>query len=913
MHKKIGSLILTACLLLALAPETVMAATIERAPIRIQETSAPEEPVDPGAPEQPKTPKKQPEAAAVSPSLEGSGTATDPYRIKDAAQLRMFADAVNGVGGAPNTGICAVLTQNINLSDVCGADIGSWTPIGTNANPYRGTFDGGSFSVSDLYCHKPGTSYAGLFGSNAGIIKNLGVAGGSVSAGNYTGGLCGINRGTITGCYNTAAVSGDKYTGGLCGCNDSGATVSVCYNTGAINGSKYVGGLCGYNKNATSDCYNTGTVTGSGTSIGGVCGYNKKLLSGCYNTGEVGGGTNYVGSICGYNHSGSTFVNCYYLITGTEKGNYGTGMTQQQFASGEVCYALNEGNGGSVAWKQTCGTGLPTFGGKTVYRAQTYKGDGSPVIAYTNNSNKKAAAYTAPAPYTAPSSDSSGESTDYNSGEHTHVYQEPKWEWKKYESAKAVLTCQDCGEEFILKASIKKEVTEPTCTEDGEAVYTASVERDGITFKDKRVVEKERTGHKLPLEQIATNATVTCEKPIYTRDCYMCSACRKYFADENGKKELSKTDVGYKPALKHTYSKDPVWTWPAHNIATATFTCDVCKTQKPVSATVKLTKTTLEPTCETPGTCTYTAIVNFQNKKYTVENPNGVVPAKGHILKLDPDGLQYKCTRAGCTYTVPLNGGSVKPTDPVPPASPSTTENAPDNSANGETLPPDEALPEGDDPSLLPGTEETPEAPTPSEGQDGSGEADTPETPDDSDNIDTPEPPDSSGGQDTTDTPDKPGSSDESDIPNTPGGSDGSDIPNAPGGSDGSGTNPPDKPDTSGSADTPNTPGESNTSDGTDVPPVSAEPGMADAPNAPETIENNMDIQENAVPYGLLRPEEGGVLIEGTAADLRSNAAVKSMTQPAGDRQEVSLWGAGIVLMLLVSIALLIILQKKQN
>lgn len=874
MHKKIGSLILTFCLLLALTPETVMAATMERTPIFIQETSAPAEPVNQTAPtEQPKAAKKQPEAA-VSPNLEGSGTTADPYRIKDAAQLRMFTDAVNGVGGAPNTGICATLTQNINLSDVCGPDTGSWTPIGTNTNPYRGTFDGGSFTVSGLYCQKPGASYAGLFGSNAGVIKNLGVAGGSISAGSYAGGLCGINKGTITGCYNTASVNGDKYTGGICGCNDNGATVSVCYNTSAINGSKYVGGICGYNKNATSDCYNTGTVTGSGTSIGGICGYNKNLVSGCYNTGEVGGGTGYVGSICGYNHSGSTFVNCYYLITGTEKGNYGTGMTQQQFTSGEVCYALNEGNGGSVAWKQTCGTGLPGFGGKTVYRAQTYKGDGSTVFAYTNDSNKKAAAYNAPAPYTAPSADSSTENTSDNSGEHTHVYQEPKWNWKKYESAKATLICQDCGEEFILKASVKKEVTEPTCTENGETVYTASVERDGVTFKDKKVVEKERTGHAelVPLE---LNTTPTCEKPIYTKPGFMCPACKKYFADENGKKELSKADVGYTPALKHTYvisDTNPTWDWPAQNIATATFTCNVCKTPKPIPATVKLTKTTLEPTCETPGTCTYTATVSFQNNKYLKENPNGVLPAKGHILKLDPNGLQYKCTRPGCTHIVPLNGGSNKTPNLTPPASASTTENAPDNSTNGETLPPDETLPDSEAPSLLPGTEETPETPTPPEEQDGSGEADTPEAPDDSDNVDTPDSPDvpdGSGGQDTTETPDKPDNSDGTDIPNAPDDSNGQDTPN-----------PPDTPDTSGSADSPNVPGESDAPDGVN---------------------------------GLIYPEEEGVLIEGTAASLQSTAAVKSMTQPVGDQQKLSLWASGIVLMLLVGAALLIILRKRHN
>lgn len=858
MHKKIGSLILTFCLLLALTPETVMAATMERTPIFIQETSAPAEPVNQTAPtEQPKAAKKQPEAA-VSPNLEGSGTTADPYRIKDAAQLRMFTDAVNGVGGAPNTGICATLTQNINLSDVCGPDTGSWTPIGTNTNPYRGTFDGGSFTVSGLYCQKPGASYAGLFGSNAGVIKNLGVAGGSVSAGSYAGGLCGINKGTITGCYNTASVNGDKYTGGICGCNDNGATVSVCYNTSAINGSKYVGGICGYNKNATSDCYNTGTVTGSGTSIGGICGYNKNLVSGCYNTGEVGGGTGYVGSICGYNHSGSTFVNCYYLITGTEKGNYGTGMTQQQFTSGEVCYALNEGNGGSVAWKQTCGTGLPGFGGKTVYRAQTYKGDGSTVFAYTNDSNKKAAAYNAPAPYTAPSVDNSTENTSDNSGEHTHVYQEPKWNWKKYESAKATLICQDCGEEFILKASVKKEVTEPTCTEDGETVYTASVERDGVTFKDKKVVEKERTGHD---PKPISKGPASCTDPQYIMDfdCYKCANCHKYFEDEKCKKPIDKKKV--EGTAKPTGHKlDIVWdAWkttstPRSISISATITCQNSGCNLSSNADVKLKRIDIIPaSCTSEGQETYKATATFEGK--TFHNPQlGTLPLPTVDHKYNNQGVCSVCGHKKTETTSSETKGTLDP------------------NAKCEELPPDEALPDGEAPSLLPGTEEIPEVSTPPEEQDGSGEADTPEAPDDSDSVNTPDSPDvpdTSGGQDTTETPDKPGSADGSDIPVAPGDTNGQDTPN-----------PPDTPDTSGSANTPNVPGESDAPDGAN---------------------------------DLIYPEEEGVLIEGTAASLQSTAAVKSMTQPVGDQQEMSLWGSGIVLMLLVGAALLIILRKRHN
>ncbi len=544
-----------------------------------------------------------------------------------------------------------------------------------------------------------------------------------------------------------------------------------------------------------------------------------------------------MGSICGYNHSGSTFVNCYYLITGTEKGNYGVGMTQQQFASGEVCYALNAGNGGSVVWKQTCGTGLPGFGGKTVYRAQTYKSDGSTVFAYTNDSNKKVVTYTAPAPYTSPAYASSGESTGDNSDGHTHVYKEPEWNWKKYESAKATLTCQDCGEEFILKASVKKEVTEPTCTEDGETVYKATVEKDGITFKDKRVVEKERTGHDDPLTKMNgnsdPNAEQTCAGPIYTETFYMCTACKKCFKDEKGKHELTTADSGFNPALKqHTYdlSKQPAWDHPStENIATAIFSCTKCTAKTAVAATVK-SKITQDATCVEDGKRTYTSNVRFKGTTYPGPTWEEKIPAIGHNFKLDPKTLEYKCSR--CKVIEPVGNN---------PAPPSTTKDIPDSAPKDETLTIDETLPGDEDPSLPPDAEETQETPTPSEEQDGSDEADTPETPDGSGGVDAPGEPDGSGGQDTSDNPD--------------------------------------------------------TSDGADVPPVSDEPGTA----------------ENAEPYGLLCPEEEDGLIDGAAVSLRFNAAVKNMTQPAGEQQEISLWGLAIVLMLLVGIVLLIILQKKHN
>ena len=214
MRKRILNVILAASMMLALTPNTAMAAKMDGDSLQIQKTTEKEE------------------TAGSSSYMEGLGTEASPYRIKNAEQFRIFADMVNGIGGAPNTGLCAVLTSDIDLSGICGADIGSWMPIGTDANPYTGIFDGGSYAITGLYYHKSNSSYAGLFGHNAGIIKNLEVVGADVAAGSYTGGICGYNNGTIAGCYNAAPVKGARYTGGICGYNDGAGTVNICYNTG---------------------------------------------------------------------------------------------------------------------------------------------------------------------------------------------------------------------------------------------------------------------------------------------------------------------------------------------------------------------------------------------------------------------------------------------------------------------------------------------------------------------------------------------------------------------------------------------------------------------------------------------------------------------------------------------------------
>ena len=307
----------------------------------------------------------------------GSGTAEEPYLIADGAQLARFAAIVNGTDGmARNTAACGKLTADILLNNTEGweswettAPTNSWTPIGSDANPFAGTLDGDGHSVSGIYINST-ANYQGLVGflDNGGTLQNLGVKASYIKGGGYVGGLCGWNTGNVTNCYNSGSLAGSEGVGGLCGYNDG--TVTNCYNTGSVSGNMYVGGVCGTNGGGNvTNCYNTGKVTGS-NDVGGVAGDIQ------------------VGGVCGYNDG--TVTNCYYL-TGTATGGIGYGSgdatekTAEQFKSGEVAWLLGEG------WGQTIGTDnypvLDADGTKRVYAVTLYQGSDAADARYLNSNS----------------------------------------------------------------------------------------------------------------------------------------------------------------------------------------------------------------------------------------------------------------------------------------------------------------------------------------------------------------------------------------------------------------------------------------------------------------------------------------------------------------------------------------------
>lgn len=192
----------------------------------------------------------------------GNGDSSDPYIIKTAEQLAFLAKQVNG--GETYHGKYFQLEADLDLS---GSE---WTPIGTETVPFSGKFSGNGHVLTNVKISAAG-DYIGLFGYNTGTITYVGIESGEISGGNCTGSICGLNAGTITGCYNNAPVTGKESAGGVCGKNSG--TVQMSYNTGAVTGTLKTGGVCGESADGSTlaNCYNTGMLVGDSV-VGGICG-----------------------------------------------------------------------------------------------------------------------------------------------------------------------------------------------------------------------------------------------------------------------------------------------------------------------------------------------------------------------------------------------------------------------------------------------------------------------------------------------------------------------------------------------------------------------------------------------------------------------------------------------------------------
>ena len=147
------------------------------------------------------------------------------YIISDANDLQSFAEYVSD----GNAGSNAKLIDDIDLSDICSQTTEGWIPIGSESEPYTGTFDGQGYSISGLYINCS-LNYCGLFGSLEGTVKNLSVEGEIKTSSGSAGGIAGYNgnAGIIENCIFIGSTCGSIYSCGIAGSNYSNGLISNC-------------------------------------------------------------------------------------------------------------------------------------------------------------------------------------------------------------------------------------------------------------------------------------------------------------------------------------------------------------------------------------------------------------------------------------------------------------------------------------------------------------------------------------------------------------------------------------------------------------------------------------------------------------------------------------------------------------
>ena len=341
------------------------------------------------------------------------------YQIKTANNLFWFAALVNGTltdGTAQNAAACAVLTTNIDLTGE------AWTPIGSESNPYTGTFDGAGYTISGMTIENA-ESYSGLFGNVTGTVRDFTVTGtititGSEAVSKVGGavGSLGIATagGTVSGVTSDVDITvsaGKGHIGGVVGSmmGDSEPTVESCLYTGTITDNvdaDCVAGVVAYIRSGIiQNCANRGGVSVSGSgNVGGILGYGNNYeisIRSCYNTGTVtGSGTGTVGAIVGNNKNNQfrELSNCCYLTGSADKGQgqldtdaAGTVVkSEDDFKSGAVAVLL-QGDQTVQVWGQTLGTDnypvLTTDEAKRVYAAKLYKGSAENVSELYKNAS----------------------------------------------------------------------------------------------------------------------------------------------------------------------------------------------------------------------------------------------------------------------------------------------------------------------------------------------------------------------------------------------------------------------------------------------------------------------------------------------------------------------------------------------
>ncbi|RLM53518.1 PGF-pre-PGF domain-containing protein [Halobellus sp. Atlit-31R] len=257
----------------------------------------------------------------------GSGTATSPYQINNWTQF----DAVRENLEANFTLVADLNASTAGYNTVANASANGdkgFEPIGNQAEPFTGSFDGNGSTIADLTISRESTDYVGLFGVSEGRLGNVSVENVDVTGSNYVGGLVASNNdgGTVSASSVTGNIFASDFVGGLVG--ENGGTVTASSATGDISGSNRVGGLVGENSGGTiTASYATGNVSGSDL-LGGLVGFNSGTTTESYATGAVTGESAIAGGLVGQTREDGTITESYAIgsVSVSGSGSYAGGL-----------------------------------------------------------------------------------------------------------------------------------------------------------------------------------------------------------------------------------------------------------------------------------------------------------------------------------------------------------------------------------------------------------------------------------------------------------------------------------------------------------------------------------------------------------------------------------------------------------
>ena len=177
---------------------------------------------------------------------------------------------------------------SLNASMIAHVIEGVTTMVGTENNPYGGTFNGNGFTLT-LALSGDGQHCAPFSRVSGATIENLKTTGSVSASGYHASGLVGGNDGGFTArnCWVDANISGSAHSGGLLGHGgNSPFTMENCLFSGSNNATYNVGGLIGWDDNSKptiSNCLNSGTFVYDGFApIARVAG--RGTITNCYYT-----------------------------------------------------------------------------------------------------------------------------------------------------------------------------------------------------------------------------------------------------------------------------------------------------------------------------------------------------------------------------------------------------------------------------------------------------------------------------------------------------------------------------------------------------------------------------------------------------------------------------------------------------